>query len=103
MKVCAEPGCPQLVAGGRCVTHARAAEKRRGSRQQRGYDATHDRLRAEWAPKVATGTVKCWRCGRLIPAGSAWDLGHDDHDRRIYRGPEHITCNRSAAGKAAHQ
>ena len=27
----------------------------------------------------------------------AWDLGHDDYDRSIYRGPEHARCNRSAA------
>lgn len=101
MKVCAEPGCPTLVKGGRCTIHAREAEKRRGSRQERGYDANHDRLRAEWEPKVATGRVRCARCRRLIRAGTAWDLGHSE-DRKSYTGPEHASCNRSAGGRASH-
>ena len=104
MKVCAEPGCPTLVAGGsRCPEHARVAERRRGTKQQRGYNARHDALRAQWAPRVATGTVKCWRCGQTIPAGTPWDLGHDDTDRRVHRGPEHPACNRSAGGRQAHR
>lgn len=102
MKVCAEPGCPSLVSNGRCATHRREVERRRGSRQERGYDAGHDRTRAEWAPLVATGTVRCWRCRKLISADAAWDLGHDDKDRSKHRGPEHVTCNRSAGGRAAH-
>lgn len=104
MKVCREPGCPQLVTGTRCAEHARAFETRRGSRQARGYDAEHDRLRAEWAPAVATGTVRCAnpRCGRLISPSAVWDLGHTE-DRRSYRGPEHAKCNRSEGGRAAHR
>jgi len=31
--------------------------------------------------------------------GRLWDLGHDDYDRRLYLGPEHRRCNRSAEGK----
>lgn len=102
MKVCREPGCPQLVTGTRCPEHARAVEARRGSRQARGYDAEHDRLRAEWVPRVAAGNVRCARCHRLITPGSAWDLGHVDGDRRRYQGPEHADCNRSAGGRSAH-
>lgn len=102
MKVCAEPGCPTLTAAARCDTHRREVERRRGSRQQRGYDAAHDRTRAEWEPIVATGTVRCWRCRQLIAAGTAWDLGHDDIDRSKHKGPEHARCNRSAGGHAAH-
>lgn len=103
MKVCLEPGCPQLVVNGRCLEHARLVEARRGSRQARGYDAAHDRLRAEWEPRVATGRVRCGRCRKLIRPGAAWDLGHDDHDRSRYTGPEHQACNRAAGGRSAHE
>lgn len=100
MRVCAEPGCPTLIPQpGRCPTHARARDRARGTRQERGYDSAHLKLRREWEPRVATGTVKCWRCGRLIPAGVPWDLGHDDTDRTAYRGPEHQHCNRATNGR----
>lgn len=102
MRVCAEPGCPTLVPSGRCIPHRRAKARARGTRQQCGYGAGHDRERARWAPRVARGTVKCWRCGKTIACGQQWDLGHDDHDRSRYRGPEHVACNRSAGGRAAH-
>lgn len=104
MRVCSEPGCPVLTrTGNRCTAHAREKERTRGTRQQRGYDAAHDRLRRDWAPKVATGTIRCWRCRDIIRADEAWDLGHDDHDRTKYRGPEHANrCNRSAAGRKSH-
>src|SRR5215203_6623731 len=36
-------------------------------------------------PKVATGRVRCARCGRLIPEGELFDLSHD---RNKYSGPE---------------
>lgn len=107
MKVCAEPGCPALTRGSRCPTHTRERDRARGTRQQRGYDAAHDRARTAWAPRVATGTVRCAspHCLRphdpLIHPGEAWDLGHTE-DRTAYRGPEHERCNRSEGGRAAH-
>jgi hypothetical protein len=51
------------------------------------------------APLVAAGVVDCWRCGRRIEPGQAWDLGHDDVDRSRWRGPEHASCNRRAAAE----
>jgi hypothetical protein len=104
MRVCSQPGCPNLTPKpGRCPEHARAHEQQRGSRQARGYNSGHDQLRTNWAPQVAKGTVTCWRCGQRIQPGEPWDLGHDDHDRTITRGPEHAArCNRSAAGRASH-
>lgn len=105
MRVCAEPGCPTLFDGTdpRCPEHRRERERARGSRQARGYDAAHDRLRARWAPKVATGRVRCWRCGERISPTEPWDLGHDEQYRTKHRGPEHANrCNRSAGGRAAH-
>ena len=72
---------------------------------QRGYGNTHQQLRARWQYRIDSGEpVTCWRpgCGRRI-TGTDWHLGHDDHDRSKYRGPECIHCNLSAAGKKSHE
>lgn len=67
------------------------------------YGHNHQRTRARWAPLVATGTVRCWRCNELIPAGADWHLGHTD-DTKSYGGPEHALCNlRAAANKTNRQ
>lgn len=98
----AHPGsCPTLTTGSRCPPCARVTDQARGSRQQRGYDAEHDRLRHHWAPQVAAGRVRCARCGENIQPTDPWDLGHNDQ-RTAYTGPEHATCNRAAGGRAAH-
>ena len=106
MRVCAEPGCPELTTSPRCDQHARAVEQARGTRQARGYGPEHDRLRRRWKPKVDRGEVDCHAkvCVmpiRLILPGERWDLGHTD-DRTAWTGPEHARCNRVAGGKAAH-
>ena len=101
-RVCAEADCPVLIDGpGRCVTHTRAKDKARGSRQQRGYDARHDAERKRWAKVIARVPVPCARCGQPITAGMAWHLDHTD-DRAGYLGPSCAPCNLSAGGKAAH-
>lgn len=105
MRVCSEPGCPEIQATPRCPTHTSQVERARGTRQQRGYDAAYDRERKRWAPKVAACTVHCHApiCvepARLILPHQPWDLGHDE--QRNIRGPEHASCNRSAGGRAAH-
>lgn len=64
----------------------------------RGYGHHHQQLRKRWAPNVAAGVVDCARCGERIEPGDPWDLGHDDHDRRVYTGPEHQACNRGTNG-----
>lgn len=99
VKVCSEPGCPNIQPEPRCPAHTRQRDRARGTRTQRGYGTDHDRLRARWAPLVATGLIQCWRCHLLIPAGAPWDLGHDDRDRSRYAGPEHRACNRATAGR----
>lgn len=106
LRVCAEPGCPELGTTPRCPTHTREREHARGTRQQRGYDAAYDRARRSWQRRLDRGEhVDCHAPVCLMPSrwllpGQPFDLGHDDQ-RRI-RGPEHPICNRSAGGKAAH-
>jgi hypothetical protein len=77
----------------------RRYEARRPSAAERGYDAAHWRERAKWVPLVERGEVDCWRCGRWIPPGSVWHLGHDDRDRSVYRGPECVPCNCATTGR----
>jgi len=69
------------------------------STTSRGYGNKHQRLRKAFAAAVEVGAVWCSRCGKLIEAGEKWDLGHDDHDRSVYTGPEHQKCNRSTAAR----
>jgi hypothetical protein len=57
MRVCAQPGCPTLTDTSRCATHTREREQARGTRQQRGYGAEHEAIRAALLP-LAYGT-KC--------------------------------------------
>src|SRR3954454_20462834 len=75
------------------------AARARLPRDVRGYGPAHQALRAELAPHVAAGGVRCARCGELIAAGEPWDLGHVDEDRSRYAGPEHQRCNRATAGR----
>lgn len=100
MKVCAEPGCPEIQPESRCLAHRRQGERRRGTRQQRGYGAEHDRLGRDYQRRMDAGeTFACWRCGKSLGTrrGIDWDLGHDDVDRTRYRGPECVKCNRGTA------
>lgn len=63
------------------------------------YCSHHQAIREMWRPEVEAGNVGCWRCGYPIPPTAPWDLGHDDADKRRYRGPEHRRCNRSTASR----
>ena len=66
-----------------------------GTPAQRGYGSAHRTLRAQWAPAVAMGTVRCVRCHEPIAPNAPWDLGHTD-DRTGYLGLSCSSCNRSA-------
>ena len=105
VRVCRD--CPRIIPAaaykGRCPECSRRADKARGTRRERGYDAAHDREAKRWRAKITAGErVTCWRCGEPITDPSDCHLGHDDRDRSITRGPEHATCNLSAAGRNSH-
>jgi hypothetical protein len=94
MRVCSVAGCPTLVSkAGRCASCRRELEQRRGTRQQRGYDAAYDASRRRAAPGVAKGTTVCWSCLTRISPLEPWDQGHCDLDRAVIHGPQHERCN----------
>lgn len=68
---------------------------------ERGYGQEHRKRREALVPVVARGRTRCSRCQGLIRPGEPWDLGHDDHDRTRYTGPEHVGCNRGAGGRSS--
>lgn len=68
------------------------------SRQERGYDARHDRIRASYQRRMDRGrTYHCPRCGGAVDP-TDWHLDHTD-DRKSWLGPSHPKCN-SKAGAA---
>jgi hypothetical protein len=69
--------CPLIATAGRyCPAHAILAEKARGTRQQRGYDAKHDALRKRLLPR-AYGKP-CPLCGKVMDRRdpNGFDLDH---------------------------
>lgn len=104
MRCCLVCGRPAVTA--RCSEHERV----RLSTSARGYSWRHQKMRAGFAPQVASGTVRCAKgadCKRardgvaaLIDPGEPWDLGHTP-DRRGYLGPMHAACNRDVSKKAS--
>jgi hypothetical protein len=73
--------------------------KAKATTNERGYGAKHQATRAEWQRVVDAGAAECWRCGQAIRPGDDWHLGHDDHDRTKYRGPECPSCNTKTGGR----
>lgn len=72
-----------------------------GSTTARGYGSQHQKERARAKQLVDAGQAYCWRCGGWIDPAMPWDLGHDDHDRSVYRGPEHRGRECPAGGNRA--
>jgi hypothetical protein len=59
----------------------------------------HRTIRKAYQQRMDEGKVyRCWRCRRVLDP-NAWDLGHDDNDPNLYRGPECRPCNRAAGAR----
>lgn len=94
---CNEPGCPALATyRGRCKTHARAQEVRRGTRQQRGLGRDHEILRAQ----TLREEKHCWICGEGPRPNDPLEADHvtarangGTNVRSNYRAA-HASCNR---------
>jgi hypothetical protein len=98
-KHCGRHGCTKVVQGVKhCPTHT-AELQQRANTTSRGYGWKHQKRRAADAPVVTAGRATCWRCGLPIAPGAEWHEGHDDNDRSVYRGPEHVRCNTSTASR----
>lgn len=72
-KVCAEPSCPELTNGTRCVKHERARDKARGTRQERGYDKAFERAKRD--PAYVTA-AHCTNCGQPFTDTNPKTAGH---------------------------
>jgi hypothetical protein len=81
----------------------RERERNRPNSSARGYGHEHRKRRKLWEPRVERGEVCCWRCGKWIAPGEDWDLGHDDYDRSVWRGPECYLCNRATNGRGKNR
>lgn len=83
-----------------CTACTLTRDHTRGTRQQRGYDRTHEVERQHLLP-LAYGQP-CPHCGVRMWPHDALHLDHTD-DRKTYIGIVHAACNLSAAGRASHR
>jgi hypothetical protein len=81
LRVCAEPGCPELSTNRYCPTDAAKHEQARGTRQQRGYDMRHDHARARLLKHWISGTP-CPKCKARQWDPDLLDAGHSE-DLRV--------------------
>jgi len=65
------------------------------------YGPQHRKTRRQLVAELRlVGWLQCWRCSGVILSEDDLHVGHDDWDRSITRGPEHVLCNlRAAAAK----
>ena len=73
LRVCAVPGCPRLQPETKCAEHRREAERARGTRQARGYDAAFER--AKRTPEYVNAT-HCANCGQPFTRDNPKTGGH---------------------------
>lgn len=109
-KPCIETGCSVPAENGsRCTLHARERDAQRGSRQQRGYDADHERIRATlvrlWLLALRRGEVwYCPRCNLPLERGQLVEADH--YGETLFENLKakadrlsHRRCNRGARRK----
>lgn len=81
-RICKRTGCGKVaIVRGWCLEDARAADLARGTRHQRGYDASHvavrERLMIAFAAAARRGVrVTCWRCGQPMYPWQALAADH---------------------------
>ena len=105
MRVCPEPGCPELTEGGRCERHRlearRASDARRPSARKRGYDQRWEQTSSDYLAahrfcedeegciEPATEVHHLDGLGPLGPDGHDWNnlqaLCHRHHSKRTAR------------------
>jgi hypothetical protein len=84
-----------------------------GQTTEQGYGWRHQQERARWVKFQEDGgdderggllcrADPCIEATSWIQPGEAWDLGHDPGQRR-HRGPEHVSCNRSAGARQSNR
>lgn len=76
LKVCSRPGCPNLVASGRCEDCTRVAEAARGTAAERGYDSRWRRRRAAFLRKPTN--LFCRLCGAPSSVADHWPLSRKE-------------------------
>lgn len=95
LRYCGEPGCPELVASGRCSAHARVYDTRRGTACNRGYDARWRRLRRRFIHRlIALGIGPL--CGARLPGAPETAHSRCVADHRVVAGAvvDHIVPHR---------
>lgn len=97
---CIEPGCPAYTERTRCVEHERQRDRRRGSRQQRGYDRTHDAARRSLAADLP---AECgYGCGTVLHPDDTWVAAHVvDGDPTAGWMVSCVRCNQRASRRPA--
>lgn len=105
LRPCSEPGCPELVRGGKCEVHRlldrKRSDRRRPGPRDRGYDTRWERTQAaylaahpycedeEGCIEPATDVHHLDGLGPLGPRGHDWDnlqsLCHPHHSKRTAR------------------
>lgn len=62
LRVCSQPGCPELCAAGRCDSHRREADRVRGTAVERGYGTAHRVFRRAVLRRDPICVMpNCWR------------------------------------------
>lgn len=90
--VCAAP-----CDGPRCRRCEADRQRRRNAARADRYGAEHRAERKRWEPIVATGTVECARCNKLIRPGQEWALDHLERRDRITGKLVHVRSHPSHA------
>jgi 5-methylcytosine-specific restriction protein A len=75
LRTCNEPGCPELVEGGRCPTHRRADQRIADAKRPSSYDRGYDR---KWQRTAKTYLAKHRQCEWPGCSLLATDVDHRD-------------------------